>query len=279
VVEDILTLGVSARLMHFLRVRVLGDATSNQKDNSTLPAAGVSVRVKEEARGKSHIGDPISDKGTKPRLLGDANGDLFRSELTDSSPEIAGSHSMSEENGDVTNNLGMLEGKGQLADDNLLRIQKGKKRGKGKTGEGTLRHERALMSPGSNRGLRDRSMCKGEEASKKSFDSKRTLGSVDSNVASVCPQSNDERLQDCVIGSKDISEIVLRAFQAAESEARAAGAPYEAVKAAGDAAAELVKSAALEVIKHLSWTILPCFHYDCKRRLCCFLLNALPVLT
>jgi DDB1- and CUL4-associated factor 1 len=256
VVEDILTLGVSARLMHFLRVRVLGDATSNQKDNSTLTAAGISVRVKDEARGKSRTGDPISDKGAIPRLLGDANGDLFRSELTDSSPEIVGSYSMSEENGDVTDNLGILEGKGQLVDDNLLRTRKGKNRGKGKTGEGTLGHERALISPGSNRGMRDRSMGKGEEASKRSFDSKKTLGSVDSNVASVCRQSNDERLQDCVIGSKDISEIVLRAIEAAESEARAAGAPYEAVKAAGDAAAELVKSAALEVIKHLSWTIL-----------------------
>lgn len=250
-VEDILTLGVSAKLMHFLRVRVLGDATSSQKDNSILPAAGVSVRVKDEARGKSRIGDPISEKGTIPRLLGDANGDLLRSESTDSSPEMVGSYNMSEENGDVTNNLGALEGKGQLVDDNSLRVRKGKNRGKGRAGEGILGHERALMSPGSNRGLRDRSMGKGEEASKKNFDSKRTLGSLDTNVGSVCGESNDERLRDCVIGSKDISEIVLRASGAAESEARAAGAPYEAVKAAGDAAAELVKSAALEVSIYL----------------------------
>nr|CAB3504650.1 unnamed protein product [Digitaria exilis] len=39
------------------------------------------------------------------------------------------------------------------------------------------------------------------------------------------------------------------AVRAAESEARSANAPEEAVKAAGDAAAELVKSAALEVWK------------------------------
>ena len=51
---------------------------------------------------------------------------------------------------------------------------------------------------------------------------------------------------------KDISDIVLKAVRAAESEARSANTPDEAVKAAGDAAAELVKSAALEVWKRTS---------------------------
>ncbi|KAJ4779581.1 DDB1-and CUL4-associated factor 1 [Rhynchospora pubera] len=243
VVEDILTLGVSAKLMHFLRVRVLGEASSSQKDKSTLPA-GVSVRAKDEGRGKSRVGDPVSDKGSIPRLFGDANGDLLRSELTDSSPELVGAYDISEEN---SNSLEVLEGKGQLADDNSLRIRKGKNRGKGKAGEGILGNERTLMSPGSNRGSRDRSMGKGEEVNKRNFDSKRTSDCVDLNGGPIFGQNNDERLRDCVIGSKDISEIVLKAIEAAESEAREAGAPHEAVKAAGDAAAELVKSAALEV--------------------------------
>jgi len=57
----------------------------------------------------------------------------------------------------------------------------------------------------------------------------------------------EDRFRDCIIGLKDISDIVLKAVRAAESEARSANTPDEAVKAAGDAAAELVKSAALEV--------------------------------
>ncbi|KAG0453477.1 hypothetical protein HPP92_024781 [Vanilla planifolia] len=48
----------------------------------------------------------------------------------------------------------------------------------------------------------------------------------------------------------DISDIVKKATGAAEAEARAANAPTEAVRAARDAAAELVKSAALEVWKN-----------------------------
>nr|XP_034606493.1 DDB1- and CUL4-associated factor homolog 1-like isoform X2 [Setaria viridis] len=53
---------------------------------------------------------------------------------------------------------------------------------------------------------------------------------------------------------KDLSkqhstQILLKAVRAAESEDRSANAPDEAVKAAADAAAELVKSAALEKLK------------------------------
>jgi len=61
-------------------------------------------------------------------------------------------------------------------------------------------------------------------------------------------EDNDECFQECKVGSKDISDLVKSAVRAAEAEARAAAAPMEAVKAAGDAAAELVKSAAMDVI-------------------------------
>jgi len=54
----------------------------------------------------------------------------------------------------------------------------------------------------------------------------------------------DGCFQECRLGTEDISDVVNSAVRAAEAEARAANAPVEAVKAAGDAAAELVKSAA-----------------------------------
>ncbi|KAH7423347.1 hypothetical protein KP509_12G050900 [Ceratopteris richardii] len=52
------------------------------------------------------------------------------------------------------------------------------------------------------------------------------------------------------IGGVDISEHVRNAARAAEAEARAANAPLEAVEAAGEAAADIVKTAALEAFSH-----------------------------
>jgi hypothetical protein len=53
---------------------------------------------------------------------------------------------------------------------------------------------------------------------------------------------------------------VKKAVQAAEAEARGANAPAGAIKAAGDAAAEDVKSAALEVSK-LSYLFYSLFYW------------------
>ncbi|XP_042434385.1 DDB1- and CUL4-associated factor homolog 1-like isoform X1 [Zingiber officinale] len=67
---------------------------------------------------------------------------------------------------------------------------------------------------------------------------------------SIIEEDNDERLQDCIVGKRDISNMVKKALRAAEAEARTANAPIEAIKAAGDAAAELVKTAAIEAWKN-----------------------------
>jgi HIV-1 Vpr-binding protein len=67
-----------------------------------------------------------------------------------------------------------------------------------------------------------------------------------------------------LVGSTDISVVMQRAKSAAQAEARAANAPLEAVTAAGDAAADLVKVAALEVCS-LSIIILHNF-----RKVTCF---------
>ena len=52
-VEDILNIGVSAKLMHFLRTRVYGDVTSSsQKDANLLPLDTKHPRGRDENRGR-----------------------------------------------------------------------------------------------------------------------------------------------------------------------------------------------------------------------------------
>ncbi|KAL1349231.1 hypothetical protein HN51_025746 [Arachis hypogaea] len=60
---------------------------------------------------------------------------------------------------------------------------------------------------------------------------------------------DDDCYRDCRIKSRDISDIIWKAICAAEAEARSANAPDEAVKAAGDAAVDLVKIVASEEFK------------------------------
>ncbi|KAG9139957.1 hypothetical protein Leryth_010492 [Lithospermum erythrorhizon] len=71
-------------------------------------------------------------------------------------------------------------------------------------------------------------------------------GTCSCNQGDGCSKKSGFSKYDCKIGSRDITDFVIKAVRAAEAEARTANAPAEAIKAAGDAAAELVKSAALE---------------------------------
>ncbi|XP_038972991.1 DDB1- and CUL4-associated factor homolog 1-like [Phoenix dactylifera] len=312
VVEDILTSGLSAKLMRFLRARVLGEASSSQRDTS-FPAeakhASVAnpTRGRDENRGRSRQvldtsrfdGSRIVDEG----LLGEAStdrdvdrniairqvhgelcwadgGESLKSELTDSSSEVVGTYEMVEEDADLSgdgwHNRNLLDGKSKYserlvagrstrdedADENVRddssrrRVNRGwpRTRGKGRSNEGILENERTLTSPSSGlrlggmiRGSRDRSSPKNEEI-KKVVDIKKNWSRIDGD-GFVVGEDNDDRFRDCSVGSRDISEMVKKAIGAAEAEARGANAPAEAIKAAGDAAAELVKTAALEVWK------------------------------
>lgn len=121
---------------------------------------------------------------------------------------------------------------------------------KGKAGESLPESETTPLSPTSGlriggRATRDRNALRVDDAKKATDVNNRSAGLEPFNAIS--REEYEDRFRDCIIGLKDISGIVLKAVRAAESEARSANAPEEAVKAAGDAAAELVKSAALEV--------------------------------
>jgi len=58
-VEDVLNMGVSAKLMRFLCVRVLGDASSSQKD-SNHPQDTKHPRGRDDSRGKSRLAQDVS---------------------------------------------------------------------------------------------------------------------------------------------------------------------------------------------------------------------------
>ncbi|XP_020105156.1 DDB1- and CUL4-associated factor homolog 1 isoform X2 [Ananas comosus] len=273
IVEDLLTLGLSAKLMRYLRMRVLGEASSSHKD-ANYPTDGKhnllanSVRGREDNRGRSRqvlegsrLGGPrIGEEG----LLGDPN----ESELTNSTSEVVGTleKENADLNSDVRHDQSLQDGKSkygerQDGDESLVldssrrRLNRGcsRIRGKGRNSEVYLENERALSSPTSGlrlggRASRDRVVAKSEDT-KEVLDARKNSSKVDLDSFSL-GEDNDDRLRDCSVGSKDISEMVKKAIEAAEGEARAANAPAEAIKAAGDAAAELVKTTAIEAWKN-----------------------------
>ncbi|XP_052197040.1 DDB1- and CUL4-associated factor homolog 1 [Diospyros lotus] len=129
-------------------------------------------------------------------------------------------------------------------------------RGKGRVNEVIPENEQGLISPGSGSRLGTRGRIIKERSLNRSFDVKRlpdpkkSLGGVSADsFVMEREDNNDDCFKECKVGTKDISDLVRKAVQAAEAEAIAASAPAEAVKAACDAAAEVVKSAASEELK------------------------------
>ncbi|KAG8044032.1 hypothetical protein GUJ93_ZPchr0458g22401 [Zizania palustris] len=107
-------------------------------------------------------------------------------------------------------------------------------RGKVNAGESLPESERTPLSPTSGlrigaRTSRDKNVVKIEDPKK----------AIDVNspgpepFSAISKEEYEDRFRDCIIGLKDISDIVLKAVRAAEAEARSANAPDEAVKAAG----------------------------------------------
>lgn len=225
--EDVLTSGLSAKLMRYLRIRALGEASLNQKDaqysaESKNASSANCVRGREDSRSRfrqlsetSHLDAPkIMEEGS----------------LDDQTAE-------------------------QDHDRKLARGTRGwaRSKGKGRVNEGDVESEQGLISPGSGSGfgadgrsLKDRVINKNLEL-KRLPDPKKGLGRTGGDSLVIEREDNDDCFQECKVGTKDISDLVKKAVRAAEAEARAANAPAEAVKAAGDAAAEAVKSATLEV--------------------------------
>lgn len=256
--EDVLTSGLSAKLMRYLRVRVLGESSITQKDSNHLTESKntlntVCVRGRDEGRGRvrqvletTHFDDP---RITDERCLDDQNVD--GGEPPDGLAEGVEIYDADGKMkfGDFDENV--------RDDSSRRRPNRGwtRSRGKGRANEGAVENEQLLTSPGSGsrlvqaRSFRDRAALKNSDV-KKIPDSRKCLDR-NTDVLYLEREDNDDCFQDCRVGCKDISDLVKKAVRSAEAEARAANAPAEAIKAAGDAAAEVVKTAALEVQKLL----------------------------
>ena len=294
--EDVFTARLSAKLMRFLRIRVLGDVS--QKDGNHLieaknasSASGIKVRDESRARVRqvmetSHLDDSrTADERSVEDQVFDRDHDRGLSRLAppeecwvgEEAPDAlatrADGYEMDVEGEDRWHALDFRDGRNKHGeiDDNARddstrrKMSRSRSRGKGRVNEGALEIDHALTSPMSGsrgRSARERSSLKHLDV-KKVPDASRTSGRINSDVSSVERDDNDDCYQECRVGSKDISELVKKAVCAAEAEARAVGAPLEAIKAAGDSAAEVVKSAAFEVYAlYLSFFLNP----SCKHR-------------
>lgn len=282
--EDVLTSGLSAKLMRYLRTRVLGETTTSQKDASYLAdknaASATGTKGREESRGRfrhameaTHVTDlriiedgSLDDQGVERdhdrsisrQLRGETcwidggeppNGLSEGVDICDADAD-GEDRWHGREIHDVKTKFGDIDENGR-DDSSRRRVNRGWARSKGKGREGAVDNELALTTPGSGsrsvqvRSNKDRSLSKTLDT-KRVLDAKKVRVNVDDLI--VEREDNDECFQGCEVGSMDFSDMVKKAVRAAEDEAKKANAPAEAIKAAGDAAAEVVKSAALEVI-------------------------------
>ncbi|KFK29704.1 hypothetical protein AALP_AA7G168200 [Arabis alpina] len=244
-VEDVLTSGLSAKLMHYLRVRVLGEPSTSRRDAiHTTEAKHVSLKTKEE--GRSRIRKVVDTVEGDHVLDMDSGREMGQSGVwSEGEMEIDG-RGRCDVSGAVDLKLKPGDDNSGKDDPSRHRLNRSKSKGRGRLNEGATDTEVPLTSPRSGRlVVKDRDLSKNSDV-RKAEDVSTILGNMKPGIMEIKRDENDECFQGCVIGTKDITDLVKRAIVAAETEAQAAHAPPDAAKAAGDAAAELVKTAALE---------------------------------
>ncbi|KAG6706329.1 hypothetical protein I3842_07G218400 [Carya illinoinensis] len=290
VVEDVLTSGLSAKLMRYLRVRVLGEMSTSQKDaahltNGKIASSATCIRGRDEGKIRvrqapettyldgSRIADERSlddqslERDQDRNIVLQGHGEECRineGERPDALDERVDAYEIDADGDNRRLSQELRDGKAKLEDfdengrddSSRRRANRGlaRSRCKGRFNEGGPENEQALTSPGSGsrlgqgRSTRERSVSRHADA-KKLPDARKTCGRITFDALVVERDDNDDCFQECRVGNKDISDLVKKAVRAAEDEARTANAPAEAIKAAGDAAAEVVKSAAFEEFK------------------------------
>ncbi|KAL9313352.1 hypothetical protein ACSQ67_018804 [Phaseolus vulgaris] len=287
IVEDVLTSGLSAKLMRYLRLRVLGETSSNQKDvthitESRHASANTSGRGRDDGRGRfrqilepNHLDDTriiderslddvILERGPDRSISGQTlqEGSWMEGKPPDGLGEGVDVQEVDSDGEDRWRYRDTRDGRTKYSehDDNVRDDSSrrrsnrgwGRSKGKGRVNEGTVESDSILSSPGSGsrlvHGRRDRSVLRNADVRRVS-DSKKTPGRTSLEASGFEREDHDDCFHECRIGNKDITDLVRKAVQAAEAEARSANAPEEAVKAAGDAAADLVKTVASEEYK------------------------------
>ncbi|KAH9322089.1 hypothetical protein KI387_016728 [Taxus chinensis] len=311
VVEDVLTSGLAAKLMRFLRMRVFGETNPSQKDTTLAPESrqaigSTSIRVRDDCKSRlRHVtdisrldfvrlgeetiseeqnADKDNEKGTTIKeksaedYLEDEDELKRAKDTVDVADDVTGIVHLEDENVEHTPEdkrrrkewrevMCKLSGNKSFRDEdgeeNLWedpskrRAERGvsRHRGKSRVPEGVAEAEKCLTSTGTGirlgsqiRSNRDRNISKLDTNLDHRIKQEGKINDLGHVLAD--KDEIDDSDKDCKVGTKDISEIVKRARRAAEAEARAANAPIEAVKAAGDAAAELVKTTAVEVLSN-----------------------------
>uniref|UniRef100_A0A7N0TYB7 LisH domain-containing protein n=1 Tax=Kalanchoe fedtschenkoi TaxID=63787 RepID=A0A7N0TYB7_KALFE len=240
-IEDVLTSGLPAKLMHYLRNRVLRDSNLNSKllERDNVPGENdlrTSRRFIDEQRSKR--GDVESVDGHGCQLRDTCNVIADASELKmDVDNRRSGKELRKGKNDDM---IIHEHGEGPSSRSKLVpgeSTEKGRIKEVSKETEQVSSSSTAKTYAGHVRSTRDRKFFQNSGLVKKD---KKNL------IPDVGVQDNFECFQDCRVGSRDISDMVIKAVKAAAAEARDAKAPEDAVKAAVDAAAEVVRTAALE---------------------------------
>jgi len=271
--------------MRYLRVRVLGETSSNQKDvthitESRHASANTSGRGRDDGRGRfrqllepNHLDDTrmiderslddvTLERGSDRSISGQTlqEGSWIEGKPPDGLGEGVDIQEVDSDGEDRWRYRDIRDGRikysehdDNVRDDSSRRRSNrgwGRSKGKGRVNEGTVESDSILSSPGSGsrlvQGRRDRSILRNADV-RRVAESKKTLGRTSLEASGFEREDHDDCFHECRIGNKDITDLVRRAVHAAEAEARSANAPEEAVKAAGDAAADLVKTAASEV--------------------------------
>ncbi|KAG9443968.1 hypothetical protein H6P81_015308 [Aristolochia fimbriata] len=283
VVEDVLTSGLSAKLMRYLRTRALGEASMTQKDTSYMmesrcASGATGIRSREDSRGRCRQALDhealLDDQGAKmDHNRAAVNFHCFDADISAEEVEVFGTcdndveqvgeerwqHGLEINDGKAKCRQNRDEDVEENAREDSSRGQGGHGwgwiRGKGRISESS--NERDLASPSLSSGprpggcghsvMRERNSSKYSDC-RREHGAKRHLGRVGGESFGVEREEIDDWFKEIKDGDKDISDLVKKATRAAEAEARAANAPGEAIIAAGDAAAELVKGAALEAL-------------------------------
>lgn len=271
-VEDVLTCGLSSKLMRYIRLRVLGEscqrdsgheidartsASSRARARQPVEAARIDdTRRPNERPLEDHIGERNQEgvfcghTRDKCRGIDGQPPDKFEEGLDSCDVDAggdarwSGQDSWDEETGQDFDDIGRDDCSRRKLQHGL-----GKAKGKGWTSEASDQNK---ASPGSGSHLGIGKVARGKNSSrqlecKKTSDTQRLSSRLPSESLVMDKDEYVEFIGDCKVGTRDFSDLVKEAVRAAEAEARKAHASVEAIKAVTAAAAEVVKSAAMEV--------------------------------
>ncbi|MCL7026290.1 hypothetical protein MKW94_025957 [Papaver nudicaule] len=272
VVEDLLTIGLPAKFMRHLRLEVLGEINASQKDVRYLTETKSMACIRGREDGRARVRQVLDAFPLESRRIGDGGLDdqtvergfnnmevheegcwddgrelMTSRKLADECAEAVCKYAVDEDIGeDRWNNWEFHDG---LENCSERYRGRGRFRGKGRTCEGVVDHERALnlASPGygihlgQGRNSKDRNLLRNPD-SKGEPDAMKHPSKADALMR----KDNDDCFEVCKVGSRDITQLVKKATRAAEALATEANGSAEAVKCAVEAAADDVKISALK---------------------------------